>query len=262
MKSKMLSVLVLAAATSGAAVLAQHIPATAPTANAGSGTAAGDDFETNRRACLQQARQTEDPQERQRLVQRCQQDFSDSATAMPAPTPVPQIPDAAGSTANAPDSVATPTPPEMRTDPAQTRSSSEMSVEDRRERREQRQLRREQRRLARQQAMQTGELDDTDSNSVSYRGGRQRAWLAQGGGNYGRAESPGIDDDSADEPAGSSDFGARDGSGRAPRAGNWRGDNAGSAARGQRIQRLERRLEVIEGLLRQVLANQRQLLKR
>jgi hypothetical protein len=182
---------------------------------------------------------------------------------MPAPDPTYQVPGAADSVKVVPDSVTAPMVPESRTDPTRTLSTSEMSVENRLE---QRRLRREQRRLARQQAMQTGELDDEGSDGASYRGGRQRAWLAQGGGGYGGgyrgAESSGIDDNSADDLSGSSDFGVRGGSERVPRAGNWRGDSGGSSARGQRIQRLERRLAVIEGLLRQVLANQQRLLNR
>lgn len=256
MKSTILAVPILIAAMSGTTALAQDIPATAPTASAQSDPATDDDFAENRRTCLQQARQTADPQERQRLVQRCQQDFPSDARTMPAPatppsaTP-PQVPHAIDSTGNTPDSVATPTSPDARTDP------SEMSPEARRE---QRRLRREQRRLARQQAMQAGEFDD-GSYDNSLRGNRQRAWPAQNGGGYAWVDSSDNDDGFADESV-ESDFGGRSGSETPPGAGNWQGDYAGRASRGQRIRRLEQRLEVIEDLLRQILANQRQLLNR
>lgn len=260
MKSKIFAALILSAAMSGTMVVAQDVPATAPTTSIQPDTSMGDDFAENRRTCLQQARQTADPQERQRLVQRCQQDFPSAARTMPAPaTPpsssTPQIPDTAGSTGDTLDS--TPISPDTRTDPARTLSSSEISTE---ERREQRRLRREQRRLARQQSMQTGAFDDGGSYDNSFRGGQQRAWPAQSGG-YARAESSDIDDDFATD-AGSSDFGGQSGSERPARAGNRRGDYVGSANRGQRIRRLEQRMEVIENLLRQVLANQQQLLHR
>lgn len=266
MKSKIFAALILSAAMSGTMVVAQDIPATAPTASIQPDTSMGDDFAENRRTCLQQARQTTDPQERQRLIQRCQQDSPSDAKTMSVPEPAtplsaatPQIPDTAGSTGNAPDSMATPMSPDARTDPARTLSPSEMSPE---ERQELRRLRREQRRLARQQAMQTGAFDGGGSSyDNSFRGGQQRAWPVQGGG-YARAESSVVDDDFAAEPTGSSDFGQQSGNERPPRAGNRRGDYVGSANRGQRIRRLEQRMEVIENLLRQVLANQQQLLHR
>ena len=260
MKSQIFAALmILGTAMSGTTVVAQEVPATAPTASTQPDTATGDDFAENRRTCLQQARQTEKPQERQRLVQRCQQDFPDGARTMPAPAPAPQIPDSAGSASNAPDSVVLPIVPDTRTDQARTLSPAEMSPE---ERQEQRRLRREQRRLTRQQAMQTGELDDGGSRGNSFRGGQQRVWPSQGSDGYAWADSSDIDDDSVGEPAGSSDFGGRGESERPSRAGNRRGDYAGSANRGQRIRRLEQRLEVIENLLRQILANQQQILNR
>lgn len=231
MKSTILAVPILIAAMSGTTALAQDIPATAPTASAQSDPA-DDDFAENRRTCLQQARQTANPQERQRLIQRCQQDFPSGAKTMPAPatppsaTP-PQVPDTAESTGNAPDSMATPMSPDTRTDPARTLSPSEMSPE---ERREQRRLRREQRRLARQQAMQAGEFDDDGSYDNSFRGGRQRAWPAQNGGGYAWVDSSDNDDGFTDESV-ESDFGGRSGSETPPGAGNWQSDYAGRASR-------------------------------
>ncbi|HRD66216.1 MAG TPA: hypothetical protein PKY50_08680 [Candidatus Competibacter sp.] len=264
MKSTILAVPILIAAMSGTTALAQDIPATTPSASTQSDPAMGDDFAENRQACLQQARQTADPQERQRLIQQCRQDFPRDAKTMPTPAtppsaPAPQIPDATDSASVVPDSAATPASPDTQTAPSRTLSPSAMSPE---ERREQRRLQREQRRLARRQAMQTEELDDDAPSANLSRGNRPRAWLAQSDNGYARMEPSAIDDDVVEEPARSSDLGEQEGNDGPSRAGNWQGDYAGPANRGQRIRRLEQRLEVIEDLLRQILANQRRLLNR
>lgn len=268
-------VVVLGAALSGAAALAQTDSAPA---SVQPGPATGSsDFEAHKRECRQQARQIDDPQERRRTVRECRRQFMGGAATNPAPTtPTP-------SSAPAPNPFPSENP--LATDPAATMPVATPEIQPDQadevvttlpddaaaERREQRQLQREQRRLARRQAAWAGNFD---SGTVSGARGsapygnhppdgpvQSGGW--EDGGDYGSewmepSENPGL---LVEEPGGPSAFAGQGGSAELPPAG-YSGGNAGPANRNRRIERLERRLAEMEGLLQQILANQQQLLNR
>ncbi len=212
MKIKILAVLMIIGCTlSGTAVVAQDVPITAPTASAQPGAAAmDDDFAGHRRECRRRARQTDDPQERRRIIRQCRQELLGEATTLPAPMP------------------ATPAPGPV--EPAGA----------------------------------------VPVNTAAFGGGQPRALPVQAGGweNAGATDdewrdAPDDTGDFAGQPDDLDDFAWRGGGGGSPPpAAAWRNGNAGSLNRGQRIQRLEQRLDVMEDLLRQILANQQQLLNR
>lgn len=243
MKPKILAVLMAGVALGGPVAVAWDASSLPSSTDSQSDeVVASDDFAENRRMCLQLAYRADNPEERQRRVQHCQQDVQEGTTAMstpmtPAPTPAPRLPNSNDNTDITPNAVAASTPPNTQIDQTRTLPLSRMSPWDREEQRildgyqagngndpsrisswdreEQSWLPREQQQLALRQEAWVDEWDRGEGYDVDdaiFSDGQSSAlpppseeWENSDGGDEW-AESPDADGRFAGEPDGAEDF--------------------------------------------------------
>ena len=289
MKSQSL-IAILVILLSNAAALAQESVSEPPAASATAATPGGD-FTAQRRECRQRARQTDDPQERRRILRECRQEAQNSnsvAAPLPTPTPAetpPTVEQPSAITAPAPSAPSPVEPPPAPTASAKPSSQSSPTSEataatpSAAELREQRQQRREQRQQRREQQAQDGTSDVYSNAAASQTHASEpqtRDLTVQdeqresaGGGNRGGVRYGGLD---VGDENGTSWNGGLPVWVSQPRALSWQTpaavmtadqgwrDDAGPGNRSQRLRQLERRVDAIERMLQDVLNNQRRLL--